>query len=416
MTDGTTRPAAAPSRVRRGLSRLVALPPEDFAERHWGRAPLLTPAGELAAPVGEIFSAAAVDELLSSRALRTPFLRLARDGRTLPESSYTLGGGVGATVGDQVSEDLVLRHFTDGATIVLQALHRTWPAVTDLAQDLAADLGHPVQVNSYTTPPQNQGFADHYDVHDVFVLQVEGEKRWRVRPPVHELPLRTEPWEQRRAEVAEAARRPALLETVLRPGDCLYLPRGFLHSATALGSVSTHLTFGVHAWTRHTVLDAVLQEVRGALAGDVRVRASLPVGADPLGAPALQGEVDLVRGLVGAALDRVGAADVGRRLAPRGRAAQRAEPLGPLAQAAAAATARDGAGMPGWRLRRHLATTWTETDAGPVLVTRVGRVPVSEDERAQVHAVIRGSEVALREVAPDLLHRLVLAGIVVPAS
>ena len=34
------------------------------------------------------------------------------------------------------------------------------------------------------TPPQNQGFSNHYDVHDVFVLQIEGEKRWQIHAPV----------------------------------------------------------------------------------------------------------------------------------------------------------------------------------------------------------------------------------------
>ena len=35
-----------------------------------------------------------------------------------------------------------------------------------------------------------QGFKVHHDTHDVFCLQVEGEKRWLVYPPVLELPLK----------------------------------------------------------------------------------------------------------------------------------------------------------------------------------------------------------------------------------
>ena len=35
-----------------------------------------------------------------------------------------------------------------------------------------------MQINAYITPPENQGFAAHYDTHDVFVLQVSGSKRW----------------------------------------------------------------------------------------------------------------------------------------------------------------------------------------------------------------------------------------------
>ena len=99
---------------------------------------------------------------------------------------------------DQASDDKLLRLFADGATIVLQGLHRTWEPVLDFTQDLAADLGHPVQVNAYVTPAQNTGFSDHYDVHDVFVLQVAGEKRWRIREPVHPSPLRDQPWTDRK--------------------------------------------------------------------------------------------------------------------------------------------------------------------------------------------------------------------------
>ena len=87
-------------------------------------------------------------------------------------------------------------------------------------------------------------------MHDVFVLQVSGTKRWRIHAPVWDAPLRDQPWTDRRAAVQRAAAEPPLIEAVLEPGDCLYLPRGFLHAATALGGVSTHLTLGVHTWTR----------------------------------------------------------------------------------------------------------------------------------------------------------------------
>ena len=76
---------------------------------------------------------------------------------------------------------------------MLQGLHRTWPPLVAFCQQLAAELGHPVQANAYVTPPQSQGFDDHYDVHDVFVLQVEGEKRWRIHAPVHERRCATSP-------------------------------------------------------------------------------------------------------------------------------------------------------------------------------------------------------------------------------
>ena len=90
-----------------------------------------------------------------------------------------------------MSSDAVLRLFADGSTVVLQGLHRLWPPLIEFADQLAADLGHPTQVNAYITPPSSRGFSPHYDVHDVFVLQVAGEKHWThpragpARPAAH---------------------------------------------------------------------------------------------------------------------------------------------------------------------------------------------------------------------------------------
>ena len=141
--------AAALPRLHGGTS--VA----EFAASHWGRRPLRAASG----PVDDLFSGDAVDELISVRGLRAPFLRVAKDGRTFGDREFTSGGGVGATVADQLNDDLVWRHFEAGATLVLQALHRTHEPMLRFAQDLAADLGHPCQVNAYVTPPQNTGFS-----------------------------------------------------------------------------------------------------------------------------------------------------------------------------------------------------------------------------------------------------------------
>ena len=99
----------------------------------------------------------------------------------------------------------MLELFADGHTVVLQGLHRLWPPLIDFAGALTTDLGHPVQINAYVTPRSSQGFSAHYDVHDVFVLQVAGEKRWRIHAPVLAAPLRDQPWTDHRAAVEARA-------------------------------------------------------------------------------------------------------------------------------------------------------------------------------------------------------------------
>jgi lysine-specific demethylase/histidyl-hydroxylase NO66 len=44
-------------------------------------------------------------------------------------------------------------------------------------------LGSMVGANMYLTPPGTQGFAPHYDDVEVFILQLEGKKRWRLYEP-----------------------------------------------------------------------------------------------------------------------------------------------------------------------------------------------------------------------------------------
>ena len=248
----------------------------------------MSPGGERDSSYDDLFSLAAVDELLSRRGLRTPFIRLAKDGAVVPTGRYTRSGGAGAGVADQVADDRVLALFLDGHTIVLQALHRLWPPLIDFAGALTSDLGHPVQINAYITPSSSQGFAAHYDVHDVFVLQVAGEKRWRVHEPVHPDPLRDQPWTDHRDAVAARAQEEPVIDTVLRPGDSLYLPRGYLHAAEALGDVSCHLTVGVHPVTRQAVVESLLDLVTD----DPALRASLPLGVDIADASSIAPDVE----------------------------------------------------------------------------------------------------------------------------
>ena len=84
----------------------------------------------------------------------------------------------------------VLAEWEAGATIVLQALHVNWHPLAVFCRLLEEALGHGVQANAYYTPRGSQGFGVHHDTHDVLVLQVAGEKRWRLYDPLLELPLK----------------------------------------------------------------------------------------------------------------------------------------------------------------------------------------------------------------------------------
>ncbi|WP_375486555.1 cupin domain-containing protein [uncultured Jatrophihabitans sp.] len=408
----------AHSSVRVGgaaFARCVAGPADVFATEHWGRAPLFSAAADLPRDFTDLLDAHAVDDLISSRGLRTPFLRMAKDGTVLPAARFTRGGGAGATIADQAADDKVLAAMADGSTLVLQGLHRTWPPLVDFAAQFADELGHPVQINAYITPPQNQGFSPHYDVHDVFVLQVAGRKRWTIHRPVVDDPLANQPWDARRGEVEARAAEAPLLDTVLAPGDAMYLPRGTIHAAQAQGELAIHLTVGVHPLTRYDLVKRLLEAVQD----DPALRASLPVGvdlADPtVLAPALEDTVAaLQRALTDVPVTRV-ADDVGTNLMRR----TRPKPLAPLAQLDLAATLTGDT-----RLRLREALRLRLTDDGEhlriVLLDRTVELPQTAADA--VKTAVAGAPfvpAGLPGLDPDeqlvLARRLVREGLLVPA-
>jgi hypothetical protein len=393
-----------------------------FAEQYWSRRPLLTRAQETGGSFADLLDLPAVDELLSSRGLRTPFLRIAKDGAVVDPRRFTGPGGAGAEIGDQVSSEAVLRLFAEGSTVVLQGLHRLWPPLIEFADQLAADLGHPTQVNAYVTPPSSRGFSPHYDVHDVFVLQVAGEKHWRIHAPVLVDPLRTQPWSDRAAEVAAAAEDEPVLDAVLRPGDALYLPRGFLHSATALGEISAHLTIGIHPVTRWAAAESALDLVRTLAADDPALRGSLPLGVDLADPGTVRDEVRSVLAGLRDWLERVDPDQVADRLRAATWAQVRPEPVLPLTQSAAASALTSDTVL---QLRRRLRCTLRDApDGGVRLISGRRTHSFPADTRPALTALLSAGELKVADLPGTedaeriaLARRLVTDGIAtVPAG
>jgi hypothetical protein len=186
----------------------------------------------------------------------------------------------------------VFEEFTDGATIVFQGMHRYWAPLADYCRRLEIALGHPVQANAYITPPGAQGFGAHEDEHDVFVLQSHGTKHWKVHPR-HDLP----------------PTRPPLIDSEVAPGDSLYIPRGFPHSASTQERESVHITIGILAVTWAAALTEAVKSVE-----------SDPVWRQPLPLRFAVEEDGLAREVkehldrIGSAISRIDPDELARRL------------------------------------------------------------------------------------------------------
>jgi ribosomal protein L16 Arg81 hydroxylase len=215
-----------------------------FLSQYWTARELVV-RGE-ASKFTELFSWAEFNAVLNQqhRNLQYGELKLAKDGRTLPAEAIAnqVTTRKRKTM-TRLSARKILALFGEGATIIVNHVERYSPALGALAGALEQEIGEPVQINAYCTPPQASGFAPHYDTHEAFVLQVEGTKHWRAGGVTRPYPLATQ------KSVRTEAPRAAFNLLQLSKGDLMYIPRGLWHEASTTSEPSLHLTVGVHCRT-----------------------------------------------------------------------------------------------------------------------------------------------------------------------
>ena len=204
-----------------------------------------------------------VDRAVTTREIRYPDLRMAREGASLEPRTFTRLDGVADPI-------LVAERIAEGATLILNDV-QTWSApVARICAALGREVHGRAWANLYVAPPQAHGFVPHIDETDVFVLQLRGEKHWALYEPAREFPPLTtisRPFEPD---------GPPVETVVLRPGDALYIPRGQPHSAETHAHDSIHLTIAITPATWVTALHAALHQLAER---DERLRHAIPFGA-----------------------------------------------------------------------------------------------------------------------------------------
>jgi ribosomal protein L16 Arg81 hydroxylase len=239
---------------------------EDFFQQFYERAPLRIRRNH---PdfYHDLLTLDRLDAWLASGVPRYPDVMLVQHEIDIPASDYS-------DAEQRVDADRLYRRFADGATIVINHLERHVPALAALCRASERRFSMPFQTNVYLSPPNAQGFRTHYDSHDVFVLQVEGDKQWRLYDTKLALPLPGQSFERERDQPGALSD-----EFELTAGDLLYCPRGLMHDARSSAAPSLHITFGLLG---KTWAELMIEAVAAACISEPELRRHLPVGfADP---------------------------------------------------------------------------------------------------------------------------------------
>src|SRR5262249_55594970 len=98
-----------------------------------------------------------------------------------------------------------------------------------------AQVDERIGVSAIITTGTGGALTPHYDTEDLFILQLEGTKRWRIYGSPMVNPVKGVP----KSEAAPQGEPP--FNEVVRPGDSLFVPGGYWHECDNGPGRSLHL-------------------------------------------------------------------------------------------------------------------------------------------------------------------------------
>ena len=227
----------------------------------------------------DLLSFEELDHILGTYGLKFPEIRLARADQDVPLSEYTYRSNIADPL-------RIARLFAEGATVIFRGLQDRHKHIQLLCSALAQQATLQTQANIYLTPPQAQGFNIHWDTHDVFVIQIEGSKDWRIYDGGIPLPIRSQKFDSKQYAPGDL-----LDQFTLHAGEVLYIPRGIMHAASATNEPSLHITLGFlgYSWAE-LLIDVLAEHTEKSIAW----RENVPFGyghGEHQGIPQLQEEL-----------------------------------------------------------------------------------------------------------------------------
>ncbi|WP_298162370.1 cupin domain-containing protein [Brevundimonas sp.] len=236
---------------------LAPITPEVFHADYDDRKPLHIPAAP-GAPKQTLLDWERFNALLDQTSIWTAHsLKVLYNGQRVPPPRYCHDAATGSGVAHRPSPAKVKVLLAQGASLVLDEVQDLVPSIRALTPALGRAFAGQVSANLYCSFGGVQAFGTHFDLHHVFAVQCEGEKVWTLYSNRADAPT-TFPIDSEETRAALAASRgPVMTQVRMRPGDVLYLPRGWYHDALATEGASLHVTFSITPADGRTVFEVL---------------------------------------------------------------------------------------------------------------------------------------------------------------
>lgn len=233
-TSTTPRKASATGRDERWLSQLVApVPANAFVDTYWSARDLFcqgTPDR-----FAHLLSWDTLNEILEHHWREAYRFRLAVKGRDLDPATYADLDGYTPRVRAKDVTDFLRQ----GATLSFDAIDELHPPLTHLAESFESCFQGATKINIYAGWRAVHGLDLHRDNQEIFILQLDGRKRWALYG------FSIDGVDTSRLQDQSLPPAGASFDRILEPGDLLYIPRGCYHLAVPTNAPTLHLTVGV---------------------------------------------------------------------------------------------------------------------------------------------------------------------------
>lgn len=221
--------------------------------------------GKSAALVGrfdpqKLFSWSQLDEILSSQRLGPPRLRLAQQNLPAERLSSFFSTSIGRRGIEipKLNPDELNSVLVDGATLVLDAVDEFSPELRRLVRGFARTFASVPQINLYACFGADPGFGMHWDDHDVFIFQLDGNKHWKVFEPTRPSPSYKDVESPPEVDDGQSP----YFDKTLSPGQILYVPRGHWHNVLGMNETTMHLTLGITHPTASDILSWLSDDMK----------------------------------------------------------------------------------------------------------------------------------------------------------